>query len=64
MENLVLTLDEKDLITIQAILMDRDEAAALAFLEKRIAARLPQRGASPCDSTRINPYLMRPDGTT
>ncbi len=58
MNRLALVLEEEDLMALQEILIDRDEAAALAFLEECIAAKLPTRGTSPCDSTRHNPYLM------
>jgi len=61
MNRLVVTLDEEDLLELQAILMDRDEAGALQFLEARVAPRIPQKGSAPCDSTRRNPYLLRPD---
>ena len=60
MNKIVLTLEEKDLVQLQAILMDRDEAAALQFLDSRIAPRIPQKGTAPCDSTRLNPYLLGP----
>jgi hypothetical protein len=61
MGKLVVTLDEKDLVELQVILMDRDEAAALEFLETRMAPKIPRKGTALCDSTRIDPYLLRPD---
>lgn len=61
MSKLVLTLNEEDLMELQAILMDRDEAMALHFCETRIAPRIPERGTAPCDSTRRNPYLAPPE---
>ena len=60
MNKMVVTLEESDLVELQAILMDRDQAAALRFLEARVAAKLPQKGTAGCDSTRRNPYLVRP----
>lgn len=61
MSQLVITLDEADLVELQVILMDHDEGAALEFLETRVAPKIPAKGASPCDSTRRNPYLLPPD---
>ena len=61
MNKLVVTLDESDLVELQAILMDGDAAAALQFLGTRIAPKIPQKGTAPCDSTRRNPYLLKPD---
>ncbi|NQT14437.1 MAG: hypothetical protein HQ582_16900 [Planctomycetes bacterium] len=67
MHKIVITLEEGDLLELQAVLLDADEPAALAFLEKRIAARIPVKGTAACDSSRLNPYLWkrktaRPDG--
>lgn len=57
--NMTLTLAEEDIMEVQRILMDDDEKAALEFIKKRILERLPAKGSSPCDSTRINPFLMK-----
>lgn len=59
MDSLVLTLNGDDLVELQAILIDRDRDAALSFLEERVAPRLPRKGTAPCDSTRLNPYILR-----
>lgn len=56
----VVTLEEEDLIELYAILLDGDEAAALDFLKTRIAPRIPTRGSAPCDSSRRNPFLLKP----
>ena len=56
----VITLEEADLIELQAVLLDADQAAALEFLKSRIAPRIPARGKAPCDSSRLNPYLWKP----
>ena len=37
--------------------MDRDEAAALQFLDSRIAPRISQKEPAPCDLRALNPYL-------
>lgn len=62
MGKLVVTLSEEDLLELQTILMDEDEEAALQFLQTRLVSRIPQKGTAPCDSTRLNPYLLRPEG--
>lgn len=61
MTRLAVTLEAEDLLELQAILIDRDEAAALEFLETRVAAKIPEKGTAPCDSSRLNPYLLRPE---
>ncbi len=64
MGNLVVILNEEELLELQAVLMDRDEAGALEFLQARIAPKIPRKGNAPCDSTRLNPFLLksRPEG--
>ena len=57
----VVTLEAEDLVRLHAVLLDNDEAGALEFLKDRVAARLPTKGTAPCDSTRLNPYLLNPD---
>ncbi len=59
MSKLVVTLSEEDLLELQKILMDEDEEAALQFLQTRLASKIPRKGTAPCDSTRLNPYLLR-----
>ena len=61
MSKLVITLEDRDLLELQEILVDEDEAAALAFLQTRVAPIIPSRGTGHCDSTRCNPYLLKPD---
>jgi len=60
MNNLVITLSQEDLLELQAVLMDKDEVGALQFLKDRIASKIPQQGTADCDSTRKNPYLLKP----
>ena len=62
MGKVVITLNEKDLLDLQAVLLDQDKSGALEFLNKRIASQLPQKGTAACDSSRCNPYLLKPDG--
>ena len=59
MSKIVVTLEEQDLVDLQAILLDRDKTAALDFLQTRVASRIPQKGTLGCDSTRRNPYLLK-----
>jgi hypothetical protein len=60
MAKVIITLDEKDMLDLQAVLLDSDEAGALEFLQTRIAAQVPAKGTAACDSSRRNPYLLRP----
>jgi len=60
MGKIVLALSEEDLMELQAILLDRDERGALQFLQTRIAAKIPKKGTNLCDSSRLNPYLLKP----
>ena len=59
MHKIVVTLEEEDLVELQAVLMDRDPAAALRFVETRIVVKIPQKGTMGCDSTSRNPFLVR-----
>ena len=61
MNNIAITFNQEDLLELQAILLDRDEAAALQFLQDCVAPKLPHKGTAPCDSTRRNPYLLKPE---
>ena len=61
MNKVVVTLNAEDLLELQAILIDKDEVAALEFLRTRIAPRVPEKGTAACDSTRRNPYLLKAD---
>ena len=61
MSKIVITLEEKDLLELQEILVDDDEAAALAFLHTRVAPNIPSKGTHNCDSSRCNPYLLKQD---
>ena len=60
MSNLIVTLSQQDLLELQAILIDRDQLRALQFVEERIAPKIPPKGTAACDSTRKNPYLLKP----
>lgn len=60
MSKVVVTLEEGDLLDLQQLLLDDDEAGALAFLRSRIAPKIPAKGTRNCDSSRLNPYLLKP----
>ena len=61
MAKLVVTLEEEGLLDLQEVLLDDDEKAALVFIKTRIAPKIPGKGTAHCDSSRCNPYLMKPD---
>jgi len=63
MAKLVVTLEDEDLLDLQEVLLDDDAKAALAFVKKRIAPQIPGKGTGNCDSSRCNPYLLKPDGS-
>lgn len=58
MNQLVITLQENDLLSLWAAVVDEDGGAALAFLKERILPQIPAKGVAPCDSTRLNPFLL------
>lgn len=58
---LAIVLEEEALLELQQVLLDQDGLGALDFLQKHIAGRIPAKGTAPCDSTRLNPYLLRDD---
>lgn len=61
MAKLVVTLEDEDLLDLQEVLLDDDAKAALEFIKKRIAPQIPGKGTRNCDSSRCNPYLLKPD---
>ena len=58
MGKLVLTLTDDELLELQQIVLDEDESAALGVLKRWLDAKVPQKGSAPCDSSRLNPYLL------
>ena len=58
MDKIVLTLNKEEFMELQEILIDEDAEASLKFLQKCIAPRIPVKGTAPCDSSRINPFLL------
>ncbi len=59
MHKIVITLEQEDLLELQAVLLDADKAAALDFLNRRIVPKIPAKGKAACDSTRRNPFLWK-----
>ncbi|MHB0936327.1 MAG: hypothetical protein ACYDCO_17800 [Armatimonadota bacterium] len=56
---IAIMLDETELLELQRVLIDDDAAGALRFLRQCLAPRLPRKGTALCDSTRLNPFLLR-----
>ena len=56
---IVITLEAKDILALQSILIDEDENEALEFLKNNILPKVPNKGTMPCDSSRLNPYLFK-----
>ncbi len=59
MNQVVITLKEEDLLALWAAIIDEDAAGALSFLKDRVAPRIPKSGSGECDSTRLNPFLLK-----
>ena len=62
MNSISITLDGQDLTALQEVIIDDDPAAALAFVKEHICPKIPAKGTAPCDSTRLNPFLLRGRG--
>ncbi len=52
-------LDEQALIELHEVLLDESPDAALEFVKRHIAPRVPRKGTAPCDSSRLNPFILR-----
>ena len=52
-------LDEQALLDLQEVLLDEDPAAALQFVKKHIAPKIPKKGTAACDSSRLNPFIRK-----
>jgi hypothetical protein len=59
MNQIVVTLKESDLLALWSAVMDENGKEALAFLKDCIVPQIPRSGDAPCDSTRLNPFLLR-----
>ena len=59
MGKITIVLSEEEMVELQEILMDEDEKASLEFIRKRIQPKIPKKGTAPCDSSRINPFLIK-----
>ena len=53
------TLDEEALLALHEVLLDESPEAALAFVKEHIAPMVPRKGTAACDSTRLNPFILR-----
>jgi hypothetical protein len=56
---IVIKLKESDLLALWAAVIDEDGAEALTFLKECVVPQIQERGSAPCDSTRLNPYLLK-----
>ena len=52
-------LDERALLDLQEVLLDEDPDAALQFVKKHIAPKVPKKGTAACDSSRLNPFIRK-----
>ena len=59
MNKVTITLDEEDLLALQEVLIDEDPDGALDFIRRHLCPKMPTKGSMPCDSTRLNPFLLR-----
>ena len=59
MNKISITLGEEALLELQAVLVDEDPAAALEFVKRHIAPSVPRKGTAACDSSRLNPFILR-----
>ena len=57
--SVVITLNAEAMMQLQVVLIDEDPAAALDFIKTIILPQIPKKGTAACDSTRINPYLLK-----
>ncbi len=55
------TLTEQALLELQEVLLDDDAEAALAFVKRYVAPSVPRSTGRPCDSTRLNPFVLKRD---
>jgi len=57
-----ITLDEEALLALHEVLLDDSPEAALEFVKRHIAPAVPRSGTAPCDSSRLNPFILRDKG--
>jgi hypothetical protein len=51
-------LDEQALLELHEVLLDESPEAALGFVRKHIAPKVPRKGTAACDSSRLNPFIL------
>jgi len=49
MNKIILTLEEEDILVLQEILLDNDNKAAMEFLKKCVAPKIPAKGTKDCE---------------
>jgi hypothetical protein len=52
-------LNEEALLELQEVLLDDDAEGALAFVKRHVAPCVPRSSSRPCDSTRLNPFVLK-----
>ena len=62
MNTVSIVLDEQALLELHEVLLDESPEAALSFVKKYIAPKVPRKGTAACDSSRLNPFIL-PDRT-
>ncbi len=59
MNRISISLDEDALLALHEVLLDESPEAALDFVKRHIAPAVPRSGTAPCDSSRLNPFILR-----
>lgn len=59
MNKVSVSLDEEALLALHEVLLDESPEAALEFVRKHIAPKVPRKGSADCDSSRLNPFILR-----
>jgi len=62
MNRVSISLDEEALLALHQVLLDDSAEAALEFVKRHIAPAVPRSGTAPCDSSRLNPFLLPDKG--
>lgn len=62
MNRISISLNEEALLAPHEVLLDDSAEAALDFVKRYLAPALPRSGTAPCDSSRLNPFILRDKG--
>ena len=58
MNTISILLDEQALLELHEVLLDESPEAALSFVKRHIAPKVPRSGTAACDSSRLNPFIL------